>query len=146
MARRAVNHAGMSDALGSPVPEPDRNLPHTIIYLRAVALLLLAAGLARAALILGITSDGQDFSTLAPAWRAGATTLILVDLFAAVGLWIGAAWGPVMWAVALAIEVAMYTLFADLFGSYPLRVAAHGVLFAAFLVLSFLDWRSELVE
>ncbi len=146
MARRAVNNEVMSDALGNPVPEPDRNLPLTIIYLRAVALLLLAAGLARAALILGITSDGQDFSTLAPAWRAGATTLTLVDLFAAVGLWIGAAWGPVMWAVALAIEVAMYTLFADLFGSYPLRVAAHGELFAAFLVLSFLDWRSELAE
>jgi hypothetical protein len=146
MARRVVNHAGMSDALGSPVREPDETLPLTIIYLRVVALLLLAAGLARAALILGMIPDGEDFSTLGPAWRAGATTLILVDLFAAVGLWIGAVWGPVMWAVALAVEVAMYTLFADLFGSYPLRVAAHGVLFTAFLVLSFLDWRRELAE
>jgi hypothetical protein len=146
MARRAANYRRMGEALGSPVREPDNALPLTMIYLRMVALLLLAAGLARAALILGMTPDGQDFSALAPAWRAGATTLILVDLFAAVGLWIGAAWGPVMWAVALAIEVAMYTLFADLFGSYPLRIAAHGVLFAAFLALGFLDWRRDLAE
>ena len=62
------------------------------------------------------------------AWRSqtsrrpsaqAAITSLLVDLFASVGLWVGAAWGPVMWAVALAVEVSMYTLFSDLFGSYP---------------------------
>ena len=48
-----------------------------------------------------------------------------------------------MWAVALAVEVSMYTLFADLFGSYPLRVAVHAALFVVFLVLAFLDWRRD---
>ena len=146
MARQIGNRSGGTDALGSPVRELDEPLSLTIVYLRAVALLLLAAGLARAALILGITADGQDFSSLTPAWRAGVTTLILVDLFAAVGLWIGAVWGPVMWAVALAVEVSMYTIFAEIFGTYPLRIAAHGVLFAAFLILSILDWRRAQAE
>ncbi len=53
----------------------------------------------------------------------------------------GATWGPVIWAVALAIEVSMYTVFADLFGSYPLRVAAHVALYGGFLVLLFIRWR-----
>ena len=136
----------MSDVLGGPVQEPDPRLPISAIYLRCVALLLLAAGLARACQILGITPDGATFADLAPAWRAGTTTLLLVDLFSSIGLWTGAVWGPVMWAVALVVEVAMYTLFADLFGSFPLRVAAHMTLFAAFLALAFLDWRRAQAE
>jgi hypothetical protein len=46
-----------------------------------------------------------------------------------------------MWTVALAVEVAMYTLFSDLFGSYPLRVFVHCALFVGFLAVSFLEWR-----
>lgn len=136
----------MSDTLGGPLEPQGARLPLTMIYMRVVAVLLLAAGLARACLILGITPDGQNFQDLTPALRAGSVTLLLVDIFAAVGLWVGAAWGPVMWAVALAIEMSMYTLFSDLFGSYPLRVLIHGCLFIGFLVLTFLEWRRALAE
>lgn len=136
----------MNDVLGGPGSDDGLRRPLTTIYLRIVALLLLAAGLVRACQILGITPDGQDFSDLVPAWRAGAAGLLLVDLFAAVGLWVGAAWGSVMWAVALAVEVAMYTLFADMFGSYPLRILLHGTLFAVFLGLTFLDWRRAIAD
>ena len=136
----------MSDVLGGGIGGDDPRLPLTTIYLRAVALLLLAAGLVRACQILGITPDGRDFSDLTPAWRAAAAGLLLVDLFAAVGLWVGAAWGTVMWAVALAVEVTMYTLFSDLFGSHPIRVAVHAALFAIFVALAFLDWRRSLAE
>ena len=135
----------MSDALGDAISESGGGRRWTVLYLRLVALLLLVAGLARACLILGLTPEG-DFSALAPAWRTGATTLVLVDLFAAVGLWVGAVWGPVIWAVAIVVEVAMYTMLADLFGTYPMRVAAHAVLFAAFLVLSLIDWRRSIDE
>jgi hypothetical protein len=136
----------MSDALGGRMHEPGARRSLTTVYIRGAAMLLLLAGLARACLILGITPDGQSFATLTPAWRVGAATLMLLDLLAAVGLWVGAAWGPVMWAVGLAVEVSMYTLFPALFGSYPGRVAAHGLLFAGFLVLSFLDWRRSLSQ
>ena len=118
-----------------------------MIYMRVVALLLLIAGLARACQILGIlTPDALTFDDLTPAKRASAVTLLLVDLFASVGLWVGAAWGPVMWAVALAVEVSMYTLFSDLFGTYPLRVLVHGCLFIGFLALTFVEWRRSLAD
>jgi hypothetical protein len=136
----------MSDALGTPLPEQRRQLPLTLIYMRAAAALLLLAGLARASQILGMTPDGRDFGDLTPALRAGATTLLLVDLFAAIGLWVGAAWGPVMWAVALAVEVSMYTIFAELFGSYPVRAVVHGVLFLGFLGLMYVEWRRAALD
>jgi hypothetical protein len=137
----------MSDALGGPVAPQSARLPLTLIYMRVVGVLLLLAGLARACQVLGImTPEGLGFADLEPTERAGAVTLLLVDLFAAVGLWIGAGWGPVMWAVAFAIEVAMYTLFSELFGSYPLRVLVHGALFAGFLATTFVEWRRTLGE
>jgi hypothetical protein len=131
----------MAASFGETPGEQGPTLPLTAIYTRFVAVLLLLAGLARACQILGITPDGHTFADLSDAWRAGATALLLVDLLAAVGLWVGAAWGPVMWAVALAVEVSMYTLFADLFGSYPLRALVHGALFMGFLALTFVEWR-----
>lgn len=135
----------MSDVLGGPSEHESRR-PLTIVYLRVVALMLLAAGLVRACQILGITPDGKDFSDLPPAWRAGTAGLLLADLFAAVGLWVGAAWGAVMWSLALAVEVSMYTLFSDLFGSNPLRVGVHSALFAVFLALAFVEWRRAVAD
>ena len=128
-----------SDTIG-PIA-PGRRL--TLYSVRVVALLLLGAGLLRASLVLGITFDGGSFVTLDRAGRAGAITLLLLDIFAAVGLWIGAAWGPVMWFVAIAVETAMHTFFADLFGSEPWRLALHGLLFGIFLVLALLDRRAS---
>ena len=132
-----------SDALGGPIEPLGARVSLTMIYMRVAAFLLLIAGLARACQILGITPDGQNFDDLTPAMRAGATTLLLVDVFASVGLWVGASWGPVMWAVALAIETSMYTIFSDVFGSYSLRVLVHGLLFVGFLVLTFVEWRRQ---
>jgi hypothetical protein len=137
----------MSDALGGPIERQGARLPLTLLYMRLAALLLLVAGLARACQVLGIfTPDGLAFADLTPAKRSGAITLLLMDLFASVGLWVGAAWGPVIWAVALVVEVSMYTLFSDLFGSYPVRVALHSALFIGFLTVSFLEWRRSLAE
>ncbi len=134
--------AGLSEALGSDAARSHARLRFTVLYMRAVAVLLLLVGLARACQVLGIVPEGQGtFADLTPVTRAGAVTLLIGDLLASVGLWIGAAWGPVMWAVALAIEVAMYTLYSDVFGSYPLRVVVHVSLFAGFLALSFVEWR-----
>lgn len=110
-------------------------------YLRVVAVLFLAAGVARACLVLGITPTGESFATLTPAWRAGAVALICINLFTGVGLWIGATWGPVMWVVAALTETAMYTIFADHFGSYPLRVALHVLLLSVYVGLAVSEWR-----
>ncbi len=132
----------MSDALGSETARQRLRLPLTVLYMRVAAMLLLLAGLARACQILGILApEGLTFTDLSMATRAGAVTLLIVDLLASVGLWIGAAWGPVMWAVALAVEVVMYTVFSDIFGHYPMRAMVHAGVFLGFLALSFLEWR-----
>ncbi len=135
----------MSDALGGEVVSRNARQSLTIVYMRVAAMLLLLVALARASQILGLVPEAAEaFADLTPSERAGAATLLIVDLLAAVGLWIGAVWGPVMWAVALAVEVSMYTLFSDVFGSYPLRVLVHVTVFLGFLALTFVEWRRTL--
>ena len=86
---------------------------------------------------------GFDVSTNACARlvAGGGKTADIRHLFAAVGLWIRAAWGPVMWAIAVIVETAMYTFLSDIFGSHPLRVAVHCVLNGIFLALAAANWR-----
>lgn len=129
-----------SDVLGMTAAEEDVSVRLTRLYVRFVAMMLLMAGLLRACVIFGITLDGQNFLTLDMHWRAAILALVFVDLFAAVGLWIGAMWGPVMWAVAVLVECSMYTILADRFGSYPWRVSVHLMLFGLFLILAGIDW------
>ena len=135
----------MSEALGKEAARQDARLPFTVVYMRVAAMLLLVAGLARACQILGIIApQGLTFEDLTPAMRSGAIALLIGDVLASVGLWIGAAWGPVMWAVALLVEVSMYTIFSDIFGSFTLRVLVHAFIFMGFLALSFMEWRRTL--
>lgn len=131
----------MSDPIGVGGDVEDRLSRVTVYYLMGVAILLLGAGLMRAGLILGITPTGESFETMDVSGRAGTITLVFLDLFAAVGLWIRAIWGPLMWAVAVIVETAMYTFLSDLFGSHPLRVAAHCLLIAIYLVLAAVEMR-----
>ena len=131
----------MSDPIGVSDDAEDWLSRVIVYYLMGVAILLLGAGLVRAGLILGITPTGESFDTMDVSGRAGAVTLAFLNLFAAVGLWIRAVWGPVMWAVAVIVETAMYTLLSDQFGSHPLRVGVHGVLIGIYLVLATVELR-----
>jgi hypothetical protein len=74
-------------------------------------------------------------------WQVAAVTLSVMFPFAAVGLWMLASWGPVIWFLCAAAETAMYAGFPEYFGERPLVVASHlaaACLYAAFrLVLYF---------
>ncbi|TDI56228.1 MAG: hypothetical protein E2O93_06395 [Alphaproteobacteria bacterium] len=130
----------MSDPIGIDDNDEDLLARGIVYYLMVVAILLLGAGLVRAGLILGITPTGESFETMNLSARTGVVVLVFLDLFAAVGLWIRAIWGPLMWAVAIIVETAMYTLLSDLFGAHPARVAVHFVLIGIYLVLAAAQW------
>ncbi len=131
----------MSDPIGIDDDAEDWLTRVTAYYLMGVAILLLSAGLTRSGMILGITPTGESFDTMDASGRTGAVALACLDILAAVGLWIRAVWGPVMWAIAVIVETVMYTFLSDLFGSHPLRVAVHCVLIGIFLALAAAKWR-----
>ena len=110
------------------------------VYQRLIAILFLCVGLLRAALVIGMFPGSEGFLGLEGPWRAGLVTLVILDLFTAVGLWMAASWGPVIWAVAALVEIAMHTVFADLFGTAWPRIFVHVAIFAGYVAIMVYGW------
>jgi len=60
----------------------------------------------------------------------------VIDLVAAVGLWLAAAWGAVIWLTAVASMLALEIFFPQVFGASLLFVALEGALLALYLWLA----------
>jgi hypothetical protein len=77
-------------------------------------------------------------------WQVAAVTLAVFFPFAAIGLWMLASWGPVIWVICAVTETAMYFVFPNLYGHRLLIVASHlivAAVYAAFRVLIHLQRR-----
>jgi hypothetical protein len=121
--------------------EPDNPYDLALtIYLRGVAAMLLLLGLRHWIYIAGVFQDpGWSFETMSTPWQAVTIQLAVVDLVAAVGLWMRVAWGNVIWIYVALFEIAMHTVFAETFGLDLLIVAFHVIsllIFVALLVMS----------
>ncbi len=79
-----------------------------VLYLRAVAMFLLAEAVFHWAIICGI-GEGPfgGFSDLPVLVQAGIVWAAIIDPIAGVGLWLGAGWGVVLWLIATATQVAL---------------------------------------
>lgn len=67
------------------------------------------------------------FDTMTVEWKIAAVSLAALFPFAAIGLWMIASWGPVIWFLCAAAETVMYAGFPELFGSKPAIVLSHGL-------------------
>lgn len=125
--------------------EPDNPYDLALtIYLRGVAAMLLLLGLRHWLYIAGVFQDpGWSFETMSTPWRAVTIQLAVVDLVAAVGLWMRVAWGNVIWIYVALFEIAMHTVFAETFGLDLLIVSFHIVTLLVFVALLVMSKRHE---
>ena len=69
--------------------------------MRLLALLWIVKGLSAWAAILGRRTPGRPtFEARSPAARRRSIYFAVIDLVAAVGLWLASTWGGVMWLLA----------------------------------------------
>ena len=99
-----------------------------VLYLRIVAGLSLVKGLYHWAGIVGIgAGHGEAFDANALPWQAATVFFAVIDLVAAVGLWLAAAWGGVVWLTAAISMAGVELLFPQIFGGafwvVPVEVA-----------------------
>ncbi len=105
------------------------------IFLRLVAVSCFWFGLNYWALLIGYSFNGSGrFDLLPVAWRVAATALAVVYPVAALGLWLMVSWGPVIWLVAAAAEIAMFGFYPDIFGTKPLLLLLHGTVAVVFVL------------
>lgn len=107
-----------------------------VIYVRLLSTVFLVAGLLRWATILGFGIPGGDFLALSSPVIVATLFFAVADLVAAVGLWLLASWGTVVWMISALTETALYSAYNPQFGhNYPLMVFHIGTV-ALYAVLS----------
>jgi len=106
----------MTDQMGAlEAPKPSKRdtawTRRLVLFLRIMALVSMFKGIYHWSVILGIGDGaGSTFETATMAWQAATIFFAVIDLVAAVGLWLAAAWGGVVWLTA-AISMASIELF-----------------------------------
>ena len=128
-------------------PEPHWPLTEMLMtaFLRLVALSCLYFGVRYWAMLIGYSDGGTGrFDLLNLPWRAAGAMLSVLYPVAAIGLWLRASWGPVIWVGIAMIEVAMHEVWPGIFGGWRLMtvtIAAIAVLYVGFRVAMFIDRR-----
>lgn len=92
---------------------------------------------------------GWRFDLMPVHWQVASATLAVFFPFAALGLWMLASWGPVIWLICAGTELTMFLGFPALFGENRLTVVSHLAtiaLYAAFRLVLFLQKRSAAVS
>jgi Family of unknown function (DUF6163) len=115
-----------------------------VLFLRIMAGVSMVTGLYHWAEVTGIIAGvGGTFEMRSTAWQAATIYFAVIDLVAAVGLWLAAAWGAVVWLTAVVSMAAVELLFPQVYGRSILVVMLELVLVAAYLVLAVLAARER---
>ena len=97
-----------------------QNMPWTarlVTFLRVMAAISMFKGLYHWAQVTGIfVAPGEMFETHSVAWQSATVFFAVLDLVAAVGLWLAAAWGAVIWLTSVASMITLDMFFPQVFG------------------------------
>jgi len=113
-------------------------------FLRAMSVLSLAKGLYHWAIIVGV-GDGPDnaFVLHSLPWQTATVFFAVIDLVAAVGLWLAAVWGAVVWLTASVSMAAVEVFFPQVYGGRLLVVLTEFVLLGSYLYLALMSAREH---
>ena len=115
-----------------------------VAFLRVLAVLSLLKGVYHWSIVLGIGDGaGSTFEASATAWQAATIYFAVIDLVAAVGLWLAAAWGGVLWLTAAISMVAIEAFFPQVFGGRTWVMAGEVAAMVVYFLLAFLAARER---
>ncbi len=110
----------MSDSALEAPKSDMRRTPWTrrlVFFLRLMAAVSMGKGLYHWSLVLGVgDGSGSTFEQASMPWQAATIFFAVIDLVAAVGLWLAAAWGGVVWLTAAISMAAIELFFPQVFG------------------------------
>jgi hypothetical protein len=87
-----------------------------VMFLRVMAAVSMLKGLYHWAQVVGVmTASGEGFETHSIAWQSATVFFAVIDLVAAVGLWLAAAWGAVIWLTSVVSMIALDLFFPQVF-------------------------------
>jgi hypothetical protein len=128
-----MNALDRTEAAGQPEGWTQRFM----LFLRVMAGVSLLKGLYHWALIVGIGQGPfSAFEVNSAAWQAASMYFAVIDLVAAVGLWLAAAWGGVVWLTATISMAAIELFFPQVYGGRIWVVLIELVMLVAYFSLA----------
>jgi hypothetical protein len=89
-----------------------------VLFLRVMAGLSLLKGLYHWGQVCSIgASPDLTFEAHSMAWQSATVFFAVIDLVAAVGLWLAAAWGAVVWLTSVVSMVVVEVFFPGVYGT-----------------------------
>jgi hypothetical protein len=108
-----------------------------ILFLRVMAGVSMVKGLYHWAAVCGfIGRDDGGFLAHGMQWQTATVFFAVIDLVAAVGLWLAAPWGAVVWLTASVSMVVIDMFFQQVYGEQIAVVSFEMVAIAAYLFLA----------
>ena len=117
---------------------------YLVLFLRIMAGVSLVKGLYHWAQVCGIgaAADG-GFESHTVAWQTATVFFAVIDLVAAVGLWLAAAWGAVVWLTAVVSMAVVEVFFPQVYGGSIFVVFVESTLLAVYLWLAIFAARGQ---
>jgi hypothetical protein len=117
---------------------------YLVLFLRLMAAVSLVKGLYHWAQVCGIGArPDEGFEAHTVAWQAATVFFAVLDLVAAVGLWLAAAWGAVVWLGSVVSMAVVVLFFQNVFGGSILIVFVEMTLLGVYLWLAIMSAREH---
>ena len=110
-----------------------------VLFPRVMAVLSMGKGLYHWAQVTGFVG-GEDsaFENQTTAWQAATIYFAVIELVAAVGLWLATPWGVVVWLTTVVSMAIVELMFPSIYGGNLVVVGLEVVFLALYLVLAWL--------
>ncbi|MCC8937477.1 hypothetical protein CI1B_57530 [Bradyrhizobium ivorense] len=146
-AREAArDNAITPGAISSDRIEPDENAwtRRLVIFLRIMAVVSIAKGLYHWAQVTGFVGGEEEaFENQSMAWQTATIYFAVIELVAAVGLWLATPWGAVVWLTTVVSMAVIELMFPGIYGGSLTVVALEAVMLAAYLALAWMAARER---
>ena len=115
-----------------------------VLFLRIMAVLSIVKGLYHWAQVTGFIGGEEDaFESQPMAWQAATVYFAVIELVAAVGLWLATPWGAVVWLTTVVSMAVIELMFPGIYGGSLVVVGGEAVMLAGYLALAWMAARER---
>jgi hypothetical protein len=133
-------------AISSERIETDENVwtRRLVFFLRIMAVVAVAEGLYHWAQVTGfIGGEDEAFENQPMAWQAATVYFAVIELVAAVGLWLATPWGAVVWLTTVVSMAVIELMFPGIYGGSLVVVGGEALMLGLYLALAWMAARER---
>jgi fatty acid desaturase len=133
-------------AISSERTESDENVwtRRLVLFLRVMAVISVIKGLYHWAQVTGFIGSEEDaFENQPMAWQTATVYFAVIELVAAVGLWLATPWGAVVWLTTVVTMGVIELMFPAIYGGSLAVVGGETLMLGAYLALAWMAARER---